>query len=533
MRIEPCRSCKCSWPKTVVRKWLNIRSRADEYHSDYAAVGGEGSRNSCSEEYRYVFPGEDILPERDLVGLGEDLKRQRSEPDVPACSETQDLRMFVGTWNVGGKAPNGSLNLKDWLISSSPADIYVLGFQEIVPLNAGNVLGAEDYVPAAKWLSLIRKALNSDRREPEFGQNYNRAISTDEPSQKPRVSFSDLLSLDDETEADDFEFNNDLTSLVDVVPSESHSRTRGRYCLAASKQMVGIYLCVWVRKDLHPQISNLKVSCVGRGILGYLGNKGSISISMTLQGTTFCFVSTHLTSGEKEGDEVRRNSDVSEILKKTRFPRSSRLSALEFSPDNILEHDKIIWLGDLNYRLTSACADTHELLQKNDWQALLQKDQLRIEQKAGRVFEGWEEGRIYFPPTYKYLVNSDRYVVEKARSRAKRRTPAWCDRILWRGEGLKQMWYARGESRFSDHRPVCALFSVKMDLDGRIKLRRSFNSKSSTTATKQTTNTNSILNLDPISSSSSSSSAKVQAEEQLIQLTTDQLFKRQHPSSWS
>jgi len=34
-------------------------------------------------------------------------------------------------------------------------------FQEIVPLNAGNVLGAEDNGPAKKWLSLIRKTLNN------------------------------------------------------------------------------------------------------------------------------------------------------------------------------------------------------------------------------------------------------------------------------------------------------------------------------------------------------------------------------------
>lgn len=39
-----------------------------------------------------------------------------------------------------------------------------------------------------------------------------------------------------------------------------------------------------------------------------------------------------------------------------------------------------------------------------------------------------------------------------------------CDRILWKGEGLKQMWYLRGESRFSDHRPVYSLFSVHVDI---------------------------------------------------------------------
>uniref|UniRef100_M4EUH9 SOSEKI DIX-like domain-containing protein n=1 Tax=Brassica campestris TaxID=3711 RepID=M4EUH9_BRACM len=48
-----------------------------------------------------------------------------------------------------------TLNLIDWLHSSAPADMYVLGFQVIVPLNAGNILGAEDNGPAHKWLYFI------------------------------------------------------------------------------------------------------------------------------------------------------------------------------------------------------------------------------------------------------------------------------------------------------------------------------------------------------------------------------------------
>ena len=61
---------------------------------------------------------------------------------------------------------------------------------------------------------------------------------------------------------------------------------------------------------------------------------------MTLSGTSFCFVCTHLTSGEKEGDEVRRNSDVMEILKKTRFSHSTAPSSGQSpSPYTILEHE--------------------------------------------------------------------------------------------------------------------------------------------------------------------------------------------------
>ena len=35
-----------------------------------------------------------------------------------------------------------------------------------------------------------------------------------------------------------------------------------------------------------------------------------------------------------------------------------------------------------------------------------------------------------------------------------------CDRILWHGNGIRQLSYIRGESRFSDHRPVCSTFLV-------------------------------------------------------------------------
>ena len=42
--------------------------------------------------------------------------------------------------------------------------------------------------------------------------------------------------------------------------------------------------------------------------------------------------------------------------------------------------------------------------------------------------------------------------------REKARIPAWCDRILRKGEILKQMDYKTAPLRFSDHRPVYATF---------------------------------------------------------------------------
>lgn len=51
--------------------------------------------------------------------------------------------------------------------------------------------------------------------------------------------------------------------------------------------------------------------------------------------------------------------------------------------------------------------------------------QLSKELRSGRVFEGWKEGPITFPPTYKYEFNSDRYVGENPKEGEKRRSPAW------------------------------------------------------------------------------------------------------------
>ena len=63
--------------------------------------------------------------------------------------------------------------------------------------------------------------------------------------------------------------------------------------------------------------------------------QGSVSVSMSLFQTRLCFVCSHLTSGHKDGDEQRRNSDVQEILKRTQF---SSLLDLD-QPETIPSHE--------------------------------------------------------------------------------------------------------------------------------------------------------------------------------------------------
>ncbi|XP_042050446.1 type IV inositol polyphosphate 5-phosphatase 7-like [Salvia splendens] len=593
MTDENSKKSKLSWSKKLIRKWFNIKSKSEEFQADEAVYGGGDVewRNSFSE--REPSRVKKIKTEKSARNIERSFSRSRSRRgraylDHPQIINIQNYSLFVSTWNVGGKTPPGNLNLDDWLHSSPPADIYVLGFQEIVPLNAGNILGAEDNGPAKKWLALIKRTLNNapgmsggsgrctpspipdpvaewnadfegssrhkastffPRRsfqtpqlrmendmsapQPRLDRRYSvcdRAIFGHRPSDYdlrgyrpsdcsssqrasdysssrrpsdyscgPRASdYSSSRRPSDYSwgqRASDF---SRLGSDEDYPPGDSPSTVlyspmsynayeppengysipgHSRYSLIASKQMVGIYLTVWVRSELTEHVKNIKVSCVGRGLMGYLGNKGSISISMLLHQTSLCFLCSHLTSGQKEGDELRRNSDFMEILRKTRFPRVNSANE-EKAPETILEHDRIIWLGDLNYRIALPYRSAKALIAMQNWRALLEKDQLRMEQRRGRVFDGWREGKIYFPPTYKYSHNSDRYSGDDLHPKEKRRTPAWCDRILWYGGGLQQLLYVRGESKFSDHRPVSGVFWAEIESTPN-RLRKSMSCSSS------------------------------------------------------
>lgn len=379
--------------------------------------------------------------------------------EMDPCISTNELRIFVGSWNVAGRSPVGSLavDLDEWLNLKEAADIYVLGFQELVPLKARNVIGAEDPTEATNWNELIGKTLNdkygcpwlTPMLNPITSDNYN---YVGVPGSERRVSSTCEITTPVTGQ----------TSLQNEDPNQDN-----RYKLLASKKMVGVFISVWIRRAVLKRyyISSVKVCSVACGIMGYLGNKGSVSVSMSIEGTSLCFIVAHLASGEKKGDEGKRNHQVSEIFRRTTF---SRLPHDGYNPHplTILGHDQIFWFGDLNYRLYLKDDLARLLIKKQDWRALQEFDQLRGELEDGGVFQGWREGNIEFAPTYKYSsANCNRYSGGLPnRAGEKQRTPAWCDRILWYGKGVKQLSYFRSESKFSDHRPVSALFSTQIEV---------------------------------------------------------------------
>ncbi|XVF60429.1 hypothetical protein PTKIN_Ptkin08bG0045200 [Pterospermum kingtungense] len=395
--------------------------------------------------------------------------------EMDPCTSTNELRIFVGTWNVAGRSPVGSLavDLDEWLKpqDAAAADIYVLGFQEIVPLKTRTVIGAEDPTEATNWNQLIGKTLNQNFGSSWLSTPMVNPISSDNyhyvkvPGSERRTSFNGvtgntLMRGRSRTRHHHHRHHNHHQQQQQPFIED------GKYKLTVSKKMVGVFISVWMKKELLQKyyVSNVKVSSVACGIMGYLGNKGSVSVSMSIEGTSFCFIAAHLASGEKQGDEGRRNHQVSEIFRRTCFPRFAKD---DDNPLTILGHDRIFWFGDLNYRLYNLEDNlARHLIKKQDWKALQEFDQLRREQEDGGVFQGWREGNIEFAPTYKYSSsNCNCYSGGlPKRSGEKQRTPAWCDRILWYGKGVKLLSYFRSEIKFSDHRPVSALFLTQIEV---------------------------------------------------------------------
>ena len=244
-------------------------------------------------------------------------------------------------------------------------------FQEVVPLNAGNVFGAEDNKPIPKWDAIIRRTKqlfgtpgtkkksysappSPIRRNSSFDTQINpldsaldkkeeikSIISIEKNLQLSKIYDIDLqtildwpeLRLDPIHHVDSFpklrrvQSTSDTASLYgfemkslhqssgnlsllwsekqqEIVPQVFDSildvsdmlsdedndtfselgnnedangiismKSQPKYVRIVSKQMVGIYVSVWVQRKLRRHVHHLKVSQVGVGLMGYMGNK--------------------------------------------------------------------------------------------------------------------------------------------------------------------------------------------------------------------------------------------------------------------
>ncbi|XP_042469813.1 type II inositol polyphosphate 5-phosphatase 15-like [Zingiber officinale] len=353
-------------------------------------------------------------------------------------TKLENIKILVGTWNVGqGKASHDSLI--SWLGSSaSDVGLVVVGLQE-VEMGAGflamaaakETVGLEGSANGQWWLSAIGKTL-------------------DEGSSFQRVG---------------------------------------------SRQLAGLLIAAWARKTLRPYIGDVDAAAVPCGFGRAIGNKGAVGLRMRVYDRTICFASCHFAAHLEAVS--RRNADFGHVYRNLSFSRpttgvqgasagatsvqlhrgvNAMGSQIDDGKPDLSEADMVVFLGDFNYRLHSITYDeARDMVSQRCFDWLRDKDQLRAEMKAGKVFQGMREGQIKFPPTYKFekhlpgLAGYD--------SSEKKRIPAWCDRILYRDSrsisvaecssecpvvASISLYEACMDVTDSDHKPVKCKFCVEI-----------------------------------------------------------------------
>lgn len=121
-------------------------------------------------------------------------------------------------------------------------------------------------------------------------------------------------------------------------------------------------------------------------------NKGGLGISMSILSKKILFIGCHITSGQENVE--RRNKDLNHIEK---------------SLSLTIDADCTIIAGDFNYRLDGHIEAIEYYISEGLKDKLISMDQLKNEMQKRNVVDGYMEGIINFPPTYKYEIGTNRF----------------------------------------------------------------------------------------------------------------------------
>lgn len=249
-------------------------------------------------------------------------------------------------------------------------------------------------------------------------------------------------------------------AVADAMPTE--------YALIAKVQMMEMQLMVYVHCILQPRVESHAVMSEATGVANLVGNKGAVGMKVFIDGTSFCFVNSHLAAHAGDKYLRQRHADVVTIMAK--LERIGKVGMPMFH-----RYDHVFWMGDLNYRLNLErlvpAAISWSLRQRWEYVCKLildgrvgdvaSMDELRQEMEAGHIFSGFAEGALTFPPTFKVVRGrGDGTFYQSAR------VPSYCDRILWRSAPMHCAHVKLREYDCvigldtSDHKPVFAVFDV-------------------------------------------------------------------------
>ncbi|XP_035910611.1 inositol polyphosphate 5-phosphatase E [Anopheles stephensi] len=254
------------------------------------------------------------------------------------------------------------------------------------------------------------------------------------------------------------------------------------HILLHSTSLGTLHLAAFIRRDLIWFCSEPEDACLSVRPGTAFRTKGAVAISFCLFGTSFLFVTSHLTAHQQKVKE--RVSDVKKIIHALDLPRN--LTVKHRNKDVTQNFDSVYWCGDLNFRLSEPRDKLMQWIETTQFplpahlpHGFMHTDQLTSVLSDGAAFRGFREAKITFPPTYKYDPGTQRFD-----SSSKQRAPAYTDRILYKFKPLPVTTVHRRSSNLppggkishppspvkclaydsvqsitsSDHKPVWALF---------------------------------------------------------------------------
>ncbi|KAM4663435.1 phosphatidylinositol 3,4,5-trisphosphate 5-phosphatase 2-like [Discoglossus pictus] len=239
------------------------------------------------------------------------------------------------------------------------------------------------------------------------------------------------------------------------------SQTEKEYKVVSAQSLGLVKLVVFIKQEYEDLISRVQTSSVRTRISNSLGNRGAVGVSFEFNGRSLGFVTCHLMSGSEKVQ--KRNQSIGEILRCLKLGDETLQS---FQLPLRLTH--IFLAGDLNYKLNMSVQDVLQYVYSGHYQVLLPMDQLNQERERKKIFFGFREEQITFPPTCRYERGSRTYDFQKSKTTGTRiSAPSWSDRVLWTSypeTEIKCTSYGCSDDIVtSDHSPVFSTFEIGLE----------------------------------------------------------------------
>ena len=323
-----------------------------------------------------------------------------------------DYHIFIGNYNISGKDIENSIDVVTWLTSYKEnnffnedknnkvireiiPDFFIIGFEEIVDLKAKNILINSNADKKNKLKEILVKAIA-------------------------------LIFQEDED---------------------------NRYQIIKELDLVGLYLIVFTKSSIIKYISNFDYQIIRNGLMG-AGNKGSLLLRFNIKDSSIAIACNHLSFGQEKSDD--RKEEISAVLEST----FKKYPGIKFK-----NYNHFFFFGDLNIRVnlekTSSLIEnlikTDSTNLDKDFSELMAFDQFQDYKRICNLLSEMDEAPIKFSPTYKYIIGSYEYDIEK-------RVPSWCDRIFFKKfSNVECLAYNKCLLTISDHQPIYALFKIKVE----------------------------------------------------------------------